>query len=107
MPTTRLCGVCADLYGHGLSAAPQYSFWRKRYSGDFFVAQARELLEHLNLHTVKVAVLGFSMGACVDTAAPRAASFEQSNFFLQVSRFSAQRPSYRQAPSVCLSLQEE
>ncbi|KAL8428396.1 hypothetical protein ACSSS7_007256 [Eimeria intestinalis] len=50
------------LYGHGLSGAPQYSYFRRRYSLDFFVAQARDLLTHLGLQNTVHAVVGFSMG---------------------------------------------
>ena len=50
------------MYGHGLSAAPQYRYFKKRYSADFFVAQARELLIHLHLENHPLSLVGFSMG---------------------------------------------
>ena len=52
----------ADLYGHGLSASPAYRFFKRRYSDDFFVDQAEELLAHLQLNQEKLALVGFSMG---------------------------------------------
>ncbi|PFH37870.1 hypothetical protein BESB_002110 [Besnoitia besnoiti] len=57
-----------DLYGHGLSATPRYSFFLKRYGLKFFVKQTDELLEHLGLQNERISVVGFSMG-CVIAAA--------------------------------------
>ncbi|KAL8274734.1 hypothetical protein Esti_001339 [Eimeria stiedai] len=53
--------ITFDLYGHGLSGAPPYSYFRRRYSLDFFVSQARDLLMHLGLQNTVLAVVGFSM----------------------------------------------
>ncbi|ESS31996.1 hydrolase, alpha/beta fold family protein [Toxoplasma gondii GAB2-2007-GAL-DOM2] len=54
-----------DLYGHGLSASPRYSFFLKRYGLQFFVKQTDELLEHLGLENERISVVGFSMGCVI------------------------------------------
>ncbi|CDI80484.1 hydrolase, alpha/beta fold family domain containing protein, putative, partial [Eimeria acervulina] len=57
--------ITFDLYGHGLSASPAYRFFKRRYSDDFFVDQAEELLAHLQLNQEKLALVGFSMGGVI------------------------------------------
>ncbi|CBZ52780.1 secreted alpha/beta hydrolase superfamiy protein,related [Neospora caninum Liverpool] len=54
-----------DLYGHGLSASPRYSFFLKRYGLQFFIKQTDELLEHLGLQNERISVVGFSMGCVI------------------------------------------
>eukprot|EP00371_Babesia_bovis_P001555 XP_001610202.1 alpha/beta hydrolase protein [Babesia bovis T2Bo] len=60
--------VSFDLYGHGLSEIPRYDVFGKRYSLDFLVDQAEDVLEYFNLHDRKITVMGISMGGCIAAA---------------------------------------
>lgn len=60
--------VSFDLYGHGLSDIPSYDVFGKRYSIDFFIDQAEDVIKYLGLNECKLTVMGISMGGCLAAA---------------------------------------
>ncbi|ORM40887.1 Uncharacterized protein BXIN_1682 [Babesia sp. Xinjiang] len=60
--------VSYDIYGHGLSEIPNYDVLGRRYSLDFLVDQAEDVISFFKLEGRKITVIGISMGGCIAAA---------------------------------------